>query len=85
MTTMLYIRDDNMFTLGYLLQNILKNAEFLKNAQEQNISVDMSKQLEIVETVKYSTLIVGALPGMLIMPFFQKYFQKGMVIGSIKG
>ncbi len=43
---------------------------------------EMSK---ISELLKYSTIVVSSLPLLVMYPFFQKYFDKGIMVGSIKG
>ena len=40
---------------------------------------------ELAETLKYSVIIVSSLPMMILYPFVEKYFEKGMMIGSVKG
>ena len=39
----------------------------------------------ISDTIKYATVIISSLPIMLLYPFLQKYFVKGVMIGSVKG
>jgi putative aldouronate transport system permease protein len=39
----------------------------------------------ISETIKYATIVVATVPILLIYPFLQRYFVKGVLIGSIKG
>ncbi|NLB38762.1 MAG: carbohydrate ABC transporter permease, partial [Clostridiales bacterium] len=38
-----------------------------------------------MQLIKYAVIVVGSLPVMILYPFVQKYFVKGMMIGSIKG
>lgn len=85
--TMLYIRDEKLWTLGYMLQHILKEAAFQKEmtSQAANITVDIKEAVVPDETIKYAMVVVAAGPAMVIMPFFQKYFKSGLVVGSIKG
>lgn len=87
MPTMLYIHDEKLWTLGYMLQNILKKASFQKEMMENaaNLTVDMGSMDFPDETIKYAMVVVAAGPAMFIMPFFQKYFKSGLVVGSIKG
>ena len=39
----------------------------------------------IAELVKYSSIVVASLPMLILYPFVQKYFVKGIMIGSVKG
>ncbi len=43
------------------------------------------KALNLAESMKYGVIILASLPVMAMYPFFQKYFIKGVMIGSIKG
>ena len=43
---------------------------------------EMSK---VAELLKYSTIVVASLPLLVMYPFFQKYFDKGITVGSVKG
>ena len=45
---------------------------------------DANKQM-IGETIKYATIIVVTVPILLVYPFLQKYFVKGVMVGAIKG
>jgi putative aldouronate transport system permease protein len=47
--------------------------------------LDMQQQMKIAEQIKYGVIIVSSLPLLLLYPFLQKYFVKGVMIGSIKG
>ncbi len=86
-TALLYIRDTNLFSLQYLLQKILREAQFIKSMAESSpvagISMDTSNIPS--ETVRYAMCIVAAGPMLVIFPFFQKYFAKGLTVGAVKG
>jgi putative aldouronate transport system permease protein len=43
---------------------------------------EMSK---LAELLKYSTIVISSLPLLIMYPFFQKYFDSGVMVGSIKG
>lgn len=84
-TSMIYIRDAKLYTLQYLLQRILKEAQYLKSLMtEQNISIDVSDQMPS-ESLKYAMCVIAAGPMLLVFPFFQKYFSQGLTIGAVKG
>lgn len=46
---------------------------------------DMNSHLMMVETMKYGIIIIASVPILCLYPFVQKYFAKGVMIGSIKG
>ena len=79
---MLFISDDKKYNLQYTLQNLLKSAEFItKIAYEQGRSVASVPS----ESMKLAMTVVAIGPIILLYPFLQKYFVKGMTIGSVKG
>ena len=82
MTSMLYIDDPKLYTVQYLLQKILRDVELIK---ESSIAQGSIMQNVPSETVRMAMAVAIALPALLIFPFFQKYFVKGMVVGSVKG
>lgn len=88
-TSLIYIRDSSLYTLQYYLQRILNDAEFLKAvANNSAINSDIVASLEAnrpTETLKFALCVIAAGPMLAVFPFFQKYFQKGMVVGAIKG
>lgn len=82
-TSMLYIDDDELISLQYLLQKILQNLTMLESISQAGVSVE---SVEIPsETVRMAMAIVVAGPALVIFPFFQKYFVKGLTVGSVKG
>ena len=83
---LIYITNRKLYPLQLILREILVQQEMssgmMKTTEEL---IGAAKQAEIAETLKYSTIIVSTLPVIIIYPFFQKYFEKGMMVGSIKG
>lgn len=84
-TTMLYINDESLISLQYLLQRIMKNIELLRQyAQTSESSMVQIKDLPS-ETAQMAMAIIVAGPALVVFPFFQKYFVKGINVGSVKG
>ena len=82
-TSMLYIRNPDLYSLQYLLQRMVREAEFLKQATEAgNIVGDMVMP---TETLRFAMALIAAGPILVAFPFFQKYFAKGMTLGGVKG
>lgn len=79
---LIYIRDENMHPLQIVLRNIL-----LLGQTEQMGTNDagMAEKVKMAEAVKYSAIVVSSIPMLLIYPFVQKYFVKGVMIGAVKG
>ena len=44
-----------------------------------------AEMAKIAELLKYSTIVISSLPLLIMYPFFQKYFDRGVVVGSVKG
>ncbi len=78
MDNMLYVTKQNLYVLQYVLQTILNNGQ----------TPDMEMAVGVVvhtETMKMAALILSLIPIVCVYPFLQKYFIKGMVVGSVKG
>lgn len=82
-TSMLYITKPELYSLQYMLQRILKEAQYLKQLAEQGML--MGGEVFPTESFRYAMALVAAGPVLLIFPFFQKYFAKGMTLGGVKG
>ena len=86
---MLYITKSEMYPLQLVLRDILLKAEVaLQNAQsgtDLDGGASIVELLRISESVKYIVVIAGTLPLLIVFPFVEKYFVKGVMIGSIKG
>lgn len=79
---LLYISDDKKFPLQYLIQRIMSNVEF---AQRLSAQINMSNFETPTNTTRLATTVVTIGPIILLYPFLQKYFVKGLLVGSIKG
>ena len=80
---MIYIDDANLQPLQLVIRSIL-----IQNAPSTGMIADiqgMAEMSKISELLKYSTIVVSSLPLLVMYPFFQKYFDKGIMVGSIKG
>lgn len=78
MDNMLYVTDKSMYVLQYVLQTILSNGQ----------TADMEAMADMVihtETMKMAALVLSLIPIVCTYPFLQKYFVKGMIVGSVKG
>lgn len=88
-SAMLYITRENMYPLQLVLRDILLKAEVALQSAQTGESLDNAtavvELLRISESVKYIVVIAGTLPLLIIFPFVEKYFVKGVMIGSVKG
>lgn len=86
-SAMLYLTTPEKFPLQLVLRSILVQNEI---AQSQSaVGADTLKELarlrEVAELMKYSLIIVSSIPVLVLYPFIQKHFVKGVMIGSVKG
>lgn len=84
-TALLYIREPKLYSLQYLLQRILREAEFVKGLQETNSAGLITTDILPTESMRYAMAILAAGPMLIVFPFFQKYFARGLTVGSVKG
>ena len=78
----IYIRSASKFPLQIVLRNILILSQL--NAQDMDISVTAKLQ-GMQDLIKYALIVVATAPILMLYPFVQKYFVKGIMIGSLKG
>ena len=72
---LLYIQSTDLYPLQRVLQDMLVTNSGSLGAGDPNLQ----------EQLKYVTIVVSSLPLLIIYPFFQKYFEKGVVMGGVKG
>ena len=84
-TSMLYIRNNSLYSLQYLLQRIINEADFVRKMQGQAGGENFTYDSIPNESLRYAIAVLAAGPMMVVFPFFQKYFAKGLVVGSVKG
>ncbi|MCI1208920.1 MAG: carbohydrate ABC transporter permease [Treponema sp.] len=80
---MIYLEDEVLQPLQLVLRSIL-----IQNTPEPGMIADIQSLAEmskLAELLKYSTIIISSLPLLIMYPFFQKYFDSGIMIGSLKG
>lgn len=81
---MLYIRDEKLVPLQYMLQRMMMNIQVLLDSMEHApANIDITDLPG--ENLRMAMLVVSIGPMMCFFPFFQKYFTKGMTIGAVKG
>jgi putative aldouronate transport system permease protein len=79
---LIYLKDREMFPLQLIMREIL----ILNQSEDMGMEgAGMAERVLMAESIKYSVIIVSSLPILLLYPFVQKYFVKGVMIGSIKG
>lgn len=80
---MIYLNDSAKQPLQLVLRSIL-----IQNQPEAGMIADMqstAERAQLAELLKYATIIISSLPLLVMYPFFQKYFDAGIMAGSVKG
>ena len=79
MTGLIYITDDTKQPLQVVLQQLLLVA------QGTGTNVNAAAQQQAADQIKFGIIIVSTLPLLVLYPFLQKYFNKGVMLGAVKG
>jgi len=79
-SALIYLRDRDLYPLQLVLREIL----ITSNVQNMTTDVSGGDVQAIGETIKYATIIVATLPILLVYPYLQRFFVKGVTIGAIK-
>lgn len=79
-----YITQDKYYSIQVLLNRMLQDVQFLKTSTLSSQSGALLSSLPSVG-IKMAVAVMGILPILIIYPFFQKYFVKGITVGAVKG
>ncbi|WP_261800440.1 carbohydrate ABC transporter permease [Paenibacillus sp. PAMC21692] len=80
--SLLFIRDDSLYPLQYRLYNLLSNTQALAS----NMSESAADKIAVpTVTVKAAITMITIAPILLVFPFIQRFFVKGLMIGAVKG
>lgn len=83
-TAMIYLPSPDKSPLPLVLRNILIKSS-ASASQASTISGGFAELNKMTEMIKFSSIIIAALPMLVIYPFVQKYFEKGFMAGAVKG
>ena len=84
-SALIYLTDDNKMPVQMILRQMLFNSQALGTNADPVTKALMREQAVVPENIKYAAIIITMLPIMCIYPFLQKYFAKGVFVGTIKG
>jgi putative aldouronate transport system permease protein len=77
----IFIKNRDLFPLQLVLREIL-----ISNSTDgMSVGADAGDRFQIGETIKYATIVVATLPILCVYPFVQRFFVKGVMVGSLKG
>ena len=78
-----YINNDKLYSIQVLLNKMLLDVQYLMSGASGGA---LTQSITLPATgIKMAVAVMGALPILVVYPFFQKYFVKGIVIGAVKG
>lgn len=83
-TSLVFIKNENLYSLQYLLNKTLMNAAFLQAIANKAYS-STAKVSQPLESIRMAMAMVAIGPMVLVFPFLQKYFVKGLTVGAVKG
>ncbi len=78
---MIFLQNESLYPLQLVLKEILIASESTVGGSGETIL----EQFRLANQLKYVSVIVSSIPVLMLYPFVQKYFQQGMMIGSLKG
>jgi putative aldouronate transport system permease protein len=83
---LIYLSNRALYPLQLILREILVNNEISGEARgNELLRLSMREQMQFVALIKYAVIVVSTLPLILVYPFLQRYFIRGILVGAIKG
>jgi len=84
-SAMIYLKTESKMPLQLFLRRILVLEEILSSMADLGDDDRIMRAEQLKMLLKYSVIIISSLPFLVIYPFLQKYFDKGVMLGSVKG
>lgn len=85
MNAILYLNQRKRFPLQMVLRELLIENQVSANDVQNNDPELLAYMQQLADTMKYSLIIIASVPVLILYPFLQRYFVKGVMIGSVKG
>ena len=82
---MIYLADSGKYPLQLVLREIVIEGQMQEQLAAQGLLIEDSYADSSSTAIKYGTLFISIVPMVIIYPFIQKYFTKGVMLGSVKG
>ncbi|MNP52442.1 hypothetical protein D3C76_1468360 [compost metagenome] len=83
-TSLVFIQNEKLYSLQYLLNKTLMNASFLQSIASKAYG-STAQVTQPLESIRMAMAMVAIGPLVLVFPFLQKYFVKGLTVGAVKG
>lgn len=85
-SALIYLSDVDLMPLQSFLRDLLMSSKMVMNTVDSGMdTVEYLRQMQLAQNLKYSAIIVSTIPVLCIYPRIQKYFVKGIMVGSVKG
>ena len=79
----IFLDDENMYPLQLVLRNVLIQSE-VSGAGGSGAMDSYAAAQRIGELIKYGMIVISSLPLLIVLPFMQKHFTKGALLGAVK-
>lgn len=79
---LIYLNKEDKYPLQLVLRNILIQSEAAAMTED---ATTVAASVKLVDLIKYGVIIVSSVPMLILYPFIQKYFTKGVMLGAVKG
>ena len=80
----MYVRKPELFSLQYLLKLFMDKSDMSTQLMGGN-GMSTADMIAATESIRYAMAIIGIGPAFIIFPLIQKYYEKGLIVGSLKG
>lgn len=80
-SALIYLRNPDLFPLQVIVRNIV----LIGQVGDTTVSSAVGNKKIVLESLKYTVILVSTLPILLVYPFIQKHFSQGVLVGSVKG
>ena len=79
--------DSDLYPLQLVMRNILLEdmTQELMNVTDSESAAEILRRMQLQGIMKYGLAVVSSIPVLILYPFLQKYFEKGIMIGAVKG
>ncbi len=82
---LIYLNSGDKYPLQLVLRNILKSSEMQSALIQASGKVPDEERMALTEVLKYAVIVFASIPVMVLYPFIQRHFTKGLLIGTLKG
>ena len=88
--TLYYTRSTDLQTLSYYMLTVIKSSQTAENMSKMGTAASsvlstMSEQASNYKTIELACMVLSSIPLIVMYPFAQKFFEKGLMVGSVKG